>query len=190
MHTFTKKTAFFFVLFLLFVGLYASINSSVVFAQPGPNSCGKPCHPSYRQCTGNFERCDIRPNEAVGVCVQIGCQRNSPCCRAPSATVVPTGSVDKSPTISITPPVDSTTGVPISQPAPTVSGSAGGNLGDCASPQGGGVKDGKTDLVDFRQLQLEFNKDVTTLHCDFDANKTVDLIDFNDYFRKGFTTGN
>ncbi len=58
-------------------------------------------------------------------------------------------------------------------------------LGDCSSSTAG-VPDGKVDLLDFRQLSIEFTGDATTLRCDFDKNGSVDLIDFNDYFRKGF----
>ncbi|OGK16757.1 hypothetical protein A3H80_01440 [Candidatus Roizmanbacteria bacterium RIFCSPLOWO2_02_FULL_37_19] len=70
---------------------------------------------------------------------------------------------------------------PQTTPPPT------GQIGDCASSQGPGIKDGKVDLLDIDQLRNEINQQSQTLFCDFDGNSVVDIFDFND-LRKVFVS--
>ncbi len=70
-------------------------------------------------------------------------------------------------------------------PAPTGSGGASG-LGDCNGTGGAGVKDGITNLLDFELLRQELSAEVQSKFCDFDTNGSVDIVDFTDYFRKGY----
>lgn len=174
----------------------------------GAGSCGSPCDVVFiryprKSCNANSTCQPIIAGRNQGICVQTSCTTSNPCCRiitpVPRSTSIPGGGMTPVPVVSGgigggTKPsgsVGQPTGGIIVQPTgandlPTGGQLPTGVIGDCSGTTAG-VPDGKVDLLDFRQLSLEFTGSVNTLQCDFDKNGTVDLIDFNDYFRKGFT---
>ena len=63
-------------------------------------------------------------------------------------------------------------------------------LGDCASAQGAGVKDGITDLFDVEEFRKEISGESQATFCDYNQSGKVDLIDFSDYLRPGYIASN
>ncbi len=82
----------------------------------------------------------------------------------------------------LTPPARTTgTVTPVNRP---------GVVGDCSGVTQG-VPDGMVDMKDIEQFRRELNKETLngapTMACDLDKNNTVDIIDFTNYIRVGFS---
>lgn len=177
----SKKLALFLLLFFAVFVSHASAQTK----------CGDRCGPGIGSCINSAGvRCSLKPGTGTGVCVPIGgtCTalnfNYQRCCVVPTKPSVPiTGVViDPSPakdtimTLAPTPPAGGTS-------TPVTPGA--GLKGDCSGAGGVGLPDGKVDLFDVDLTRLELSKQVSTLHCDFDKNGMVDIIDVTDYLRLG-----
>lgn len=105
----------------------------------------------------------------------------------PSTPVASCPNVTSMPIPTYIPVTPGATTPAASTPAPTGTGGASG-LGDCNGSGGAGVKDGITNLLDFELLRQELSAEVQTKFCDFNTSGAVDIIDFTDYFRKGYNS--
>lgn len=110
---------------------------------------------------------------------------STPVASCPNITSMPIPTYIPAPTGVVTPGASTPAVTGTITPAPTGSGGASG-IGDCNGSGGAGVKDGITNLLDFELLRQELSAEVQTKFCDFDANGSVDIVDFTDYFRKGY----
>lgn len=140
------------------------------------------CNPPYPQnaCCRVTNPIPRAPTPTSGSVVTKPSGTNSP--NVPQTTSgapkSPTGPVDLSPMI----PTGVNGG---STPVVPTGGSTDNPIGDCASAAGPGQKDGKTDLIDYEAMRQELTNQVSTLYCDFNADKVVDVFDFNDFIRIG-----
>jgi hypothetical protein len=107
---------------------------------------------------------------------------STPVASCPAVTSMPIPMPTTVPATTVAP---SPTGANGSTPAPTGIGGTSG-VGDCNSSMGPGKKDGITNLLDFELLRQELSLEVQTKYCDGDGNGSVDIVDFTDYFRKGY----
>ena len=169
-----------FLIFTALIFTFLLLHSPIYAQRPG--TCGQPCSPGC-----------VAGNTCIsGVCVQFSCGVGNPCCRIVS---IPPRTPTTPPARPSTAPVDTKPGinptgnvvVPSVAPSVMPTSPAGTMLpGDCSGTTEG-TADGKVDLIDFNLLRKEISGSASTTKCDFDANKVVDLLDFN-IFRIAFIT--
>lgn len=166
------------------IGLFIQ-SGSPVFAQR-PLGCGDACDPAKSGCRASTY---CHPGEKK--CFEFTCdpsRGDSACCKSQrprqprTPTSPPSGGNPSVPGVTSGVNVPNVPGIkpvtPGNDQITPPNGGPGGVAGDCSSPVEG-TKDGVVDLNDFNLLRKEFSGSVKTAFCDFDANRTVDLLDFN-----------
>ena len=147
-------------------------------------ACGELCTPPGTQPPASQPYLFCTPGLLCknGVCVNPQCGPRFQCC-----TIVPTNAaptpVSTIPPFKLT-PTDAvvTPYVPTSNPSQQPTDTL---VGDCSGLTPG-VRDGVVNLLDIEYFRKELNNEVTTLSCDFDFNRIVDVIDFANYLRVGY----
>lgn len=174
----SRKSILLTILCLSFITLLFVKDSN---AQSCPRTCAR-----SSDCPNNAPFC------RGGVCWELNCQNipgnTDPCCRSNrparprTPTSPPSGGNPSVPGVTSGVNVPNVPGIkpvtPGNDQITPPNGGPGGVAGDCSSPVEG-TKDGVVDLNDFNLLRKEFSGSVATAFCDFDANRTVDLLDFN-----------
>lgn len=170
-------------LFILLLFFVLAFTSAAEAQRPRLKACGQGC--------ADDTECMIGTSCINRSCYQTGCNPaagDSACCKSQrprqprTPTSPPSGGNPSVPGVTSGVNVPNVPGIkpvtPGNDQITPPNGGPGGVAGDCSSPVEG-TKDGVVDLNDFNLLRKEFSGSVKTAFCDFDANRTVDLLDFN-----------